>query len=87
MKIVENQIERPGDIPYELSIKLLSDHFRCTNHLLLISAPIVGTNGGIYDEQVTNIFGQIKITKRAVQLAWRNNSVGLSYRSSPVHES
>ena len=73
MRIVETQISRPGDIPYTLSIKMCGSIWKLHWHGLIITAPIVGTDGAIYDEKVSNVFGDIKVLKNSVHLSWHNN--------------
>jgi hypothetical protein len=66
---------RVEDIEYSLSIrKVRFDWKQEWNHLIL-TAPIVGTDGVIREERHTVIFGMIKILSRSVRLKWVTNSV------------
>jgi len=83
MRIIKHQILEAKDIKYTLSFELRNPNpWRGVWHGLTITAPIVGTNGSIYDEMFTSIFGTIKVLKNSVHLAWIHNNATANYKQA-----
>lgn len=66
---------RTEDITYSLSIQKMRPDWSQEWSYLLLTAPIIGTDGIIREETHTVIFGIIKISPKYVKLRWVINSV------------
>jgi hypothetical protein len=66
---------RIEDIEYSLSIRKARFNWKQEWNHLILTAPVVGTDGIVREETHTVIFGLIKILSRSVRLKWVTNSI------------
>ena len=66
---------RIEDIEYSLLIRKVRPSWKQEWNHLVLTAPVIGTDGIIREETHTVIFGMIKVLSRSVRLKWVTNSI------------